>query len=119
MARKSRLEKEPEPKLDLTPMIDIIFNLIIFFMIVSDFSALTVEDLQLAYADEAQKADKGSADKVEKVLQINVMEQDGLSKVKGIGYTGLIPVLVEAVKEQQKLIEAQAARIEALERRIE
>ena len=38
MAKKSRVEQEPEPKPDLTPMIDIVFNLIIFFMIVSELS---------------------------------------------------------------------------------
>ena len=85
MARKSRLEKDPEPKPDLTPMIDIVFNLIIFFVIVSDLSSLAIEDLQLAYADSAKK-DKPDG-KVEKVLQINVMEEDGLIKVNGQRYT--------------------------------
>src|SRR5690606_33512101 len=86
MARKSRYVEEPEPKVDLTPMIDIVFNLIIFFMIVSELSNLTVEQLQLSFADQAmdpKKMDVGSADKV---LQINVLE-DGLIKVKGNPYT--------------------------------
>ena len=31
MARKKKFQIDPEPKPDLTPMIDIVFNLIIFF----------------------------------------------------------------------------------------
>lgn len=84
MAKKSRFQEEPPPKVDLTPMIDIVFNLIIFFMIVSELSNLTVEQLQLPFADQAQDPDKtGTA---EKVLQINVLET-GLIKVNGMAYT--------------------------------
>ncbi|RMG19018.1 MAG: biopolymer transporter ExbD [Planctomycetota bacterium] len=85
MAKKSRVEQDPEPKPELTPMIDIVFNLIIFFMIVSELSNLTVEDLQLAYADQAAKPPKTAG--AEKILQINVMEQDGLIKVRGHAFT--------------------------------
>ncbi|MHC4829904.1 MAG: ExbD/TolR family protein, partial [Planctomycetota bacterium] len=38
--RRRRREQDPEPKPELTPMIDIVFNLIIFFMIVSELSNL-------------------------------------------------------------------------------
>jgi hypothetical protein len=42
------------------------------------------------------------------------VETQGLS-YKSVNYTALIPILVTAVQEQQKLIQAQQARIEALE----
>ena len=32
MAKKRKFQVDPEPKPDLTPMIDIVFNLLIFFM---------------------------------------------------------------------------------------
>jgi len=85
MARKSRYQPEPEPKPDLTPMIDIVFNLIIFFMIVSELSNLTVEQLQLAYASEAADPKTTVGSELGKVLQINVMPQ-GFIKVKGNPY---------------------------------
>ncbi len=88
MARKSKYQAEPEPKPDLTPMIDIVFNLIIFFMIVSELSNLTVEQLQLAYASEAADPKKMEATHSDKVLQVNVMPQEGLVKVRGNPYTG-------------------------------
>ena len=84
MARKGKYRQDAEPKPDLTPMIDIVFNLIIFFMIVSELSNLTVEQLQLSFASEAQDPEKTNT--AEKILQVNVME-DGLVKVKGIAYT--------------------------------
>ncbi len=113
MARKSRYKAEPEPKPDLTPMIDIVFNLIIFFMIVSELSSLTVEDLQLAYADSAQKADKQKADDVEKILQINVMEKDGLIKVKGIAYTTDAKLIAaNKLPPLQKFLEIEATGYE-------
>lgn len=102
MARKSRHIKEPEPKVDLTPMIDIIFNLIIFFMIVSDLSTLSIEDLQLAYADRAQKIKPTGGQKIEKILQINILEKDGLIKVNGREYTTNVGQIQKGVRPSLK-----------------
>ena len=41
-------------------------------------------------------------------------EKDGY---KGVDYAKLVPLLVEAIKEQQKQIEEQRKMIEALQRR--
>ncbi|MFC2089317.1 tail fiber domain-containing protein [Bacteroidota bacterium] len=58
-----------------------------------------------------------SADDVEKVLPELVKEnKDGL---KGVNYDGLIPVMIEAIKDQQAQIEAQQAQIEALKKLLE
>ena len=84
MAKKSKVQIDPEPKPDLTPMIDIVFNLIIFFMIVSDLSNLEVEQLTLPFADRAEKPPPSTGN--QKVLQINVLE-DGLIKVRGKAFT--------------------------------
>jgi len=53
------------------------------------------------------------AQDVEKVYPELVGENEGY---KTLNYNGIIPVLVEAVKEQQKIIEALQNRIEALEK---
>lgn len=80
MARKKKFQADPEPKQDLTPMIDIVFNLIIFFMIVSELSNLDVEQIELPFADRAEDPKKEPDG--QKVLQVNVMEK-GLIKVRG------------------------------------
>ncbi len=48
------IEHEPI-KLDMTPMIDVVFQLIIFFMLVTDMSQQDMADLKLPYAQQAQK----------------------------------------------------------------
>ena len=85
MARKSRLSIDPLPGMDLTPMIDIVFNLIIFFMIVSELSNLDVEQIELPFADRAEKV-KPSGRVEDKILQVNVLDT-GLIKVRQKPYT--------------------------------
>jgi hypothetical protein len=57
------------------------------------------------------------AQEVEEVLPEVVATGD--SGYKSVSYQNLSAVLVEAVKEQQRLIEAQQAQIERLNQRIE
>lgn len=85
MARKSRITFEALPGMDLTPMIDIVFNLIIFFMIVSELSNLDVEQVELPFADQAEKV-KPSGVAEDKILQVNVMDT-GIVKVRSKPYT--------------------------------
>ena len=55
--------------LDLTPMIDVVFNLIIFFMmLVSELSNLEVEQVRLPFAGAAERPRPELA----RVLQVNV-----------------------------------------------
>jgi biopolymer transport protein ExbD len=42
-------------KMDMTPMIDVVFQLIIFFMLVTDMSQQDLAELKLPYAQTAQK----------------------------------------------------------------
>lgn len=58
------------------------------------------------------------AQDIEKVLP-QLVQIDGETGLKTVGYMGMIPVLVEAVKEQQKLIDTQNQLIEELENRID
>jgi biopolymer transport protein ExbD len=51
--------KPPEPlKMNMTPMIDIVFQLIIFFMIVSEFQNMEMEQITLPFALEAKEESK-------------------------------------------------------------
>jgi biopolymer transport protein ExbD len=42
-------------KMDMTPMIDVVFQLIIFFMLVTDMSQQDLAELHLPYAERAAK----------------------------------------------------------------
>ena len=72
MARR-RTEEEP-PALNMTPMIDVVFNLVIFFLIVTDLTQKELELLTLPLADKA-KEDKGIEEE-ERVI-INIVEKKG------------------------------------------
>jgi biopolymer transport protein ExbD len=48
-------KQDYEMKMNMTPMIDVVFLLIIFFMIVTDLTQQELEDLVLPKADMAQK----------------------------------------------------------------
>ncbi len=111
MARKSRVSQEADPAVDLTPMIDIVFNLIIFFMIVSELSNLTVEQIQLPFANHAEKVVPGGGGGDEaKVLQINVMP-GGLIKIRGAAYT-TVPELKNEYPWLASFLEIEAAAYE-------
>jgi len=68
---KRRPEQEA-PALSMTPMIDIVFNLVIFFLIVTDLTQKELENLVLPLAIKA-KEDKG-AEEDERVI-INLVEK--------------------------------------------
>jgi len=56
----SRPKRKPPPplKMNMTPMIDIVFQLIIFFMIVSEFQNMEMEQITLPFALEAKEESK-------------------------------------------------------------
>ena len=49
----SKHDPETEMEMDMTPMIDVVFLLIIFFMIITDLSQQDLEDVQLPLAAKA------------------------------------------------------------------
>jgi len=53
----------------MTPMIDVVFNLIIFFMIVTDLTQQELEDLVLPKADMAQKDENPEEKRI--IININ------------------------------------------------
>ena len=71
-------EKQEDIELNLTPMIDVVFNLIIFFMLVADLSQKDIEILQLPWSTKAQ-ADQGKEDLR---IIINVVKAGDINQVK-------------------------------------
>lgn len=67
---------------DLTPMIDMVFQLIIFFLIVSDFSSVTIEPVILP---KAIMADTEKEKVTDRAIVINVLG-DGKIKIDGRPY---------------------------------
>ena len=57
MARLSKAKGRGDVSFNMTPMIDIIFNLLIFFMLVSQFQQLEIEDVVLPPAEAAKVMD--------------------------------------------------------------
>lgn len=67
MARKLRKRKtadEYELEINLTPMIDVVFNLIIFFMVITDMTQKDLEYLVLPRADRADQDDGKDKDRI-------------------------------------------------------
>lgn len=48
-------DAETDMEMNMTPMIDVVFLLIIFFMIITDLSQQELEDLELPMAEKAQE----------------------------------------------------------------
>jgi biopolymer transport protein ExbD len=65
---------EGVPQLNMTPMIDVVFNLVIFFLIVTDLTQKELENLVLPLAVRA-KEDKGA--ELEERVIINLVEEEG------------------------------------------
>ncbi len=62
-------DPETEMDMDMTPMIDVVFLLIIFFMIITDMTQQDLEDLKLPVAKTAV-ADKPNPDEFRPVVNI-------------------------------------------------
>lgn len=81
--RKKRKTESEELDLNMTPMLDIVFNLIIFFMIVTDLTQKELEQLVLPKASEAVK-DEG--DEIKKRMIINI-DAKGVIKIRRNEFT--------------------------------
>lgn len=55
MAKRSKRDNMADISIDMTPMIDVVFNLIIFFMLVNQMVQLERAELELPAADEAKE----------------------------------------------------------------
>ena len=78
MGKRDLLSEIPSTDIDMTPMIDVVFQLLIFFMLVNQMVQEERSQLELPWADQAQE--EKAADK--KRLIINV-DKDGIIAVSG------------------------------------
>ena len=125
MARVVKAKRRGDVGFNMTPMIDIIFLLIIFFMLVSQFQQLEIEDVVLPVAEAAKVMDyseyrniviniiKGrtsSLDAVVKVMgrEMNVLEPytrpDGSQTVGGELTALLVSMAEQKGKSQLNVI---------------
>ena len=81
MARRRLPIDSKVDNINMTPMIDIVFQLIIFFMLVMDMTKAKLENVVLPYATKAIKEEFGDP----KLLLMNVMD-DGTIKIQGRVY---------------------------------
>ena len=85
MARKKKKDVTESGELDMTPMIDIVFNLLIFFMVVTDLTQKDLAELTLPIAYMAQE-DKDN-DEDDRII-LNVDKHGALiwrSEVRSLG----------------------------------
>jgi biopolymer transport protein ExbD len=77
---KKILEQDEDP--NMTPMIDVVFQLIIFFMLVTEMSQADLEAMELPEASMAAPDDNPEKDR----MVVNVTT-DGKIKIRGKDYT--------------------------------
>ena len=65
-------DAQTEMEMNMTPMIDVVFLLIIFFMIITDLTQQELEDLKLPVAQECDK-DKPPPGEWRPILNINIV----------------------------------------------
>ena len=93
MAKKKKDVPEQGMEIDLTPMIDVTFQLIIFFMVVTEIQALDNEELTLPMATRTEKQEKKPAADMKR-MTISVVkkrtgekeDQRGAVKIRGREY---------------------------------
>lgn len=66
----SKTDAQTELEVNMTPMIDVVFNLIIFFMIITDMTQQELEELKLPVAQEAVE-DKPDPSVVRPIINID------------------------------------------------
>jgi biopolymer transport protein ExbD len=72
---------------NLTPLVDVVFLMTIFFMTVLNFSALSLKDLNFPEADQAKKEEKATPI----TLQLSVLSENSI-------YLGRTKVNLQALK---------------------
>jgi len=100
MARFKKLEKFTEIKVDMTPMIDVVFNLIIFFMLVNQMVQEERATLELPIANEA--LEEKTADRNRLIINVH---RDGTLEIGGerILWRNLPPLLFEEAEISKNL----------------
>ena len=83
MKLRKNNDTEDDVELNMTPMIDCVFLLIIFFMVVSNLSTLNLEEIELPKADEAEVLKTESLDARHIIVNVR---KDGTIRISGQSY---------------------------------
>lgn len=104
--RLSKHQYAKTPELNMTPMIDVVFQLLIFFMTCSQVANVNLERLDLP-------TQKGSEDQGRTTLTVNIT-RDGVLRVSGRTLT--TAGLVEMVSRELDRLAVDASRIHVVVR---
>ncbi len=104
MGRKSTPPEQV--KMDMTPMIDVVFQLIIFFMIVTDMTQQDLAELKLPVAQMAQK------DETEKGRMTVNIKKDGTIEIKRVEYGTLDDTGAQEAMRAYLATEVQKGKLE-------
>ncbi len=99
--RLTKRRRSTRPNMDMTPMIDIVFLLIIFFMTVTQVSKINMEQLELA-------RQKGSQDQQKANITINVTAE-GEYRVTGNQVS--LAQIVSLVSQELSALGGDASRL--------
>jgi biopolymer transport protein ExbD len=80
---KRKTTSQEATKMDMTPMIDVVFQLIIFFMLITDLTQQDLAALKLPMAETAKK------DETEKGRMVINIQKDGNIVIKRVPYSTL------------------------------
>jgi biopolymer transport protein ExbD len=102
------------PTLNVIPVIDILFQLIIFFALVGQFQDMGAEVVPVAIPDNCKYAQK-ETNFEEKITTVTVSKIDdekivytvGTQKVTSVDYKQIVGKLVQFIDEQLKLLPAE------------
>ena len=94
-------DAQTEMEMNMTPMIDVVFLLIIFFMIITDLSQQELEELQLPVAQECNP-DKPPPGEWRPILNINIAGQ--IIRTRDVLYDPEDPEQADFLQLQQELV---------------
>lgn len=111
MSKKKKKTELPRPELNLTAMMDLVLNLIMFFVLISNFSAASNPPLELPKPDKSLAKVNESPDKV----VLNVVPADansgiaqevvfGIEHISPGDYAKLSAMLAEEVKKSPEVV---------------
>jgi biopolymer transport protein ExbD len=104
MARRKKLEL-PKPELNITSMMDLVLNLLTFFVLVSNFSAAELpQDIKPPKPLESRALSAASTDKITlNIVPINATDQSGVAKEIKFGAYDPIPLPTDYVKLREQI----------------
>lgn len=109
MPKRARDMGDEDIELNMTPMIDIIFNLIIFFMIVTDMSQKELEDLVLPDSKSSVE-DKADEDELRVIVNITMKDKETYQQTREV------EIKVKGVEYDLKALKSQLYKVAELKR---